>query len=603
MAITPINSAETVPVSSLAGRNLFTQSTPAGRERRLDVSAAVSSNPPGSAALTGPVQTLREPVSTLVGALIQDNIRQGTTFGRSGNPAGQSPAVTVAAPDFPRLTTTFPPASARTAADTVQVTPAAPAAGGVVQPLTAAGVPQTAPSAPAAVEQAAPVQVAPAAQAGVPAVESPAAAGIGPATVAAPAAIEPAVTVRITPAVPGTGAATRPLAAPGPPQATLAAPAAGALARPADQAADAIVDNALFISDILGRVGFIPADLVEEPFFVTPSPLLTALQENQDLTPLQRNALLVNRALDGLGFIPAEPRDPLLIDVIPPGLAAREPTADPGLIQLTGIFLNLTLEDLGVEPRVGPELQPLTAAAETVTAADGTVLAGVAAEAAPADRLVPAATGEEVPVTPLPVAAPAAAAAAAAPPLAPAAATTPELIFPAEARFLTPELTPATLPVTMFPDRTPYVIVVYRLDNPALPAAGPEPLDRQVPQPTPLPAIHPVADARLRQLQQHFGEGRGPEATERRPALSPAIRTEQAIRTALGRLNADLAAQELPLHLVLARNDQGFALDVYDCSFNELCRLTYDIPISMDDVTGLLARLEQETGLIVDTAS
>lgn len=612
MAITPITPAETIPVSSLAGRNTFTEAIPASSEGGGGVSTAVSSNPPGSAALTGPVQTLREPVSTLLGALIQENIREGTVPGRIVTQAGQGPAeasvpgpaAPVPVPDLGRPATTFALVAAPTAADAVQITPVAPAAGGEVQPLAAPAIGPAAQAVPAAVDPVLPLRLTPAAPVSVTTGEPSAAPETGPATVAATPSAESAATVRLTPAVPDAGTAPQPPAAPVPPQTNLAAPAAGALARPADQAAEAIVDNARFISDILTQVGFIPADLTDEPFLVTPSPLLTALQETQDLTPFQQNVLLVNRALDDLGFIPAEPRDPLLIDVIPPELVAREPTADPGLIQQTALFLNRTLEDLGVEPRIGPELQPLTAAAATVTGADGTVLAGAAAQAAPAaDRLVPAAAGEEVPVTPLPVAAPAAAAAAVAAPLAPgAAAAAPEPTFPAEARFLTPELTPGTLPVTMFPDRTPYVIVVYRLDNPAPPAAGPEPVDRQVPQPTPLPAVHPVADARLRQLEQHFGEGGGPEATKPRPAPSPAIRAEQEIRTALGRLNADLAAQKLPLHLVLARNDKGFALDVYDCSFNELCKLTYDIPVSMEDLTGLLGRLEQETGLIVDTA-
>ncbi len=64
-----------------------------------------------------------------------------------------------------------------------------------------------------------------------------------------------------------------------------------------------------------------------------------------------------------------------------------------------------------------------------------------------------------------------------------------------------------------------------------------------------------------------------------------------------------MAVQGLPLHLVFGKHEGGFALDVYDCSYKEACLLSYDIPISLDNLMGVLGNLDHETGIIVDTTS
>ena len=78
---------------------------------------------------------------------------------------------------------------------------------------------------------------------------------------------------------------------------------------------------------------------------------------------------------------------------------------------------------------------------------------------------------------------------------------------------------------------------------------------------------------------------------------------EKSIRLTLGQVNADMAAQGSPLHLVFARHEDGFALDVYDCSYNEACRLAYDVPIPLDSLPEVLGNLQHETGIIVDRKS
>ncbi len=102
--------------------------------------------------------------------------------------------------------------------------------------------------------------------------------------------------------------------------------------------------------------------------------------------------------------------------------------------------------------------------------------------------------------------------------------------------------------------------------------------------------------ATLRQAWAHYQvrayEGKIPPAT---PV------GEKNLRQVLTQVNADMAANGLPLHLVFARNEVGYTLNVYDCSDNELCRLTRDVPLKFEDAT--ITNLLQETGIMINTTS
>ena len=69
----------------------------------------------------------------------------------------------------------------------------------------------------------------------------------------------------------------------------------------------------------------------------------------------------------------------------------------------------------------------------------------------------------------------------------------------------------------------------------------------------------------------------------------------------LKRVNDDLAEHDVLIRLVLSKDDEGFALDVYDCTNQTECRIINDIIINVDELSILLRNLHQETGLLVDT--
>ena len=80
------------------------------------------------------------------------------------------------------------------------------------------------------------------------------------------------------------------------------------------------------------------------------------------------------------------------------------------------------------------------------------------------------------------------------------------------------------------------------------------------------------------------------------------VGVETKVPLMLTQVNADMAANGLPLHLVFARNEAGYALNVYDCSDTELCRLTRDVPLNFEELTATLETLRQQALVLAGQA-
>jgi len=348
-------------------------------------------------------------------------------------------------------------------------------------------------------------------------------------------------------------------------------------------ALEAIQQNAQLVNTTLqnlGQTATVPT--VENLFFTTPSPLLTALQQTQELTPAQQNALLVNETLQNLNFVPAAPLNPLLVNELPPTLAAAEITENLNLVQQNAQVVNETLLQVGPATPPGVVQQPQ---ALPVAPAAAPQITPVAAAAPPAATAI----------------APAATATASITTAATTTTTTTAVTIPVTVQFPTQGFSPATFQLTLFPDRTPYVLVVYQPNDPAPLPHDPAPVDREVPPADPVVPTPRTGEARLRQL--HLPQGGSLRRTDYYTSQATVGQAEKSIRYSIGQVNAEMAAQGSSLHLVFARHENGFAVDVYDCSYNEACRLAYDVPIPLDNLPGVLGNLQHETGIIVDTAS
>lgn len=69
----------------------------------------------------------------------------------------------------------------------------------------------------------------------------------------------------------------------------------------------------------------------------------------------------------------------------------------------------------------------------------------------------------------------------------------------------------------------------------------------------------------------------------------------------IAQINDQLEIQGTKIHLVLVADDEGFAIDLYDCSDTTVCRSIHDISIGPSDLPILLARLVRQAGIMVDT--
>ena len=373
---------------------------------------------------------------------------------------------------------------------------------------------------------------------------------------------------------------------------------------PADASATPIVNaiqqNALRINEILQNLNFVSDERVNPLLINQIPPNLAAADNIRGLDTIQQSALLINETLQNLNFELTRPVDPLLINQIPPDLEAADIIRNLDIIQQNVLLINEALLDIGVEPTVDSTVQPLSPATVQEVAATEEETDATLTVAAPQNVNVPVTEPEPVATTAVPAVAQPPTLPTLTPTVAPAVVT-----IPIPARFMTEGgLTPATLPVTLFPDRTPYVHVVYRLNDPAPPPGSPEPINREVLPTTPVDRTLPIGDARLRQLllrgERELGKTRNLQYSSSRPTIGQA---EKSIRYTIDQINSDMAVQGLPLHLVFAKHEGGFALDVYDCSYKEACLLSYDIPISLDNLMGVLGNLDHETGIIVDTTS
>ncbi len=356
----------------------------------------------------------------------------------------------------------------------------------------------------------------------------------------------------------------------------------------------AIQLNALLINETLRNLDFASTTPADTLLFNQRSPFLTALQATQELNIIQQNTLQINETLQNLNFVPAAPTNSLLINETPPALEASEILPEQNLNQQNEQLINDTLLDLDFELSSDGTVQPLPSTAQDIAVTEEEIDPTLTAAAPQNDTIILADTGLTTTTvvaaaqpTPLPT---------------PTVATT-GVTIPVTATFLPQQLTPSTLPFTLFPDRTPYVHVVYQLKDPAPPPGSPEPINKEVPLATPVTKPRALGDALLRQILRR---GKEKERTRDMPHTTiqaTIARAEKHIRYTLDQVNSDMAAHGLPLHLVFAMHEDGVALDVYDCSYNEGCLLSYDIPIELDKLTGVLDNLQHETGIIVDTKS
>lgn len=113
--------------------------------------------------------------------------------------------------------------------------------------------------------------------------------------------------------------------------------------------------------------------------------------------------------------------------------------------------------------------------------------------------------------------------------------------------------------------------------------------------------ITPIA--RIGAFTQHWNREREGEESPRHPRRQLTPNEESELRHLLTQANTGLEQRHILLRLVLTKDETGYALDVYDCTNDDICQVVGDLVISLDDLPALLRNLEEQSGLLIDTVS
>lgn len=144
-------------------------------------------------------------------------------------------------------------------------------------------------------------------------------------------------------------------------------------------------------------------------------------------------------------------------------------------------------------------------------------------------------------------------------------------------------------------------MVVYEIKDPAAVVTNvqPKPLRPDIEPMIAVQQTQPIGRLLGGRREQRV---RGREGRSRRMmALDDASVRE--VRRLLAEINTQFAAQGTMVHLTMVEDEDGVAIDLYDCSDSNVCRCIHDISIDIADLPVLLARLQKKTGIMVDMVS
>lgn len=353
--------------------------------------------------------------------------------------------------------------------------------------------------------------------------------------------------------------------------------------------------NSVLPTALQGRVQtFVP--LATSLLTTVKDPVAVTVAATQNLSPAQQAALLGNEALQTLNLEPTSPAEPLLATGTTPDLTTILESEGLSPAQQAALAVNETVQTAIETQNLTPAQQaaltvnqatqtleaPLAVPETTITPATAGIT-GQTPPPGPAETTVTTGTATGVTVTP-----------------AATAATPTATATPATETTVAREGVNPVQPAAAQPIQYRNAFAVYEVRNPTPPPTDPVPTRKDLNPPVPIGRVRPVDPLVLRQEWEKRKKikrketGR-PEETELRPPLA-----EKAIRDLVRQTNENLAASGVPLHLVLAQNEEGFALDIYDCSDDAVCEMAQEVPLDLNNLLTILDNLEHEAGIIVN---
>ena len=339
--------------------------------------------------------------------------------------------------------------------------------------------------------------------------------------------------------------------------------------------------------------------LATSPLNIVKNPVAVATAATQNLTTAQQAALLGSEALQTLNLEPTSPAEPLLATGTTPELTSITESQGLSPAQEAALAVNETVQ-------TALETQNLTPAQQAALAANQATQTLVAPLVPPENTsptATPLVTGQ-----PLPPGAGAATLATGTTATVvetpgvnlATTATTPTQTATTTATTVVNEVLNPAQPATAQPIEYKNAFAVYEVRNPTPPPTDPLPTRKDIHPPLPIGRVRHVDPLVLRQEWEKRKKNRSKEtgSQEETPPRPPLA--EKSIHQMIKQANEDLAASGVPLHLVLAKNNEDFILDIYDCSDNAVCQMTQEVPLDLNNLLTTLDNLEHEAGIIVN---
>lgn len=87
---------------------------------------------------------------------------------------------------------------------------------------------------------------------------------------------------------------------------------------------------------------------------------------------------------------------------------------------------------------------------------------------------------------------------------------------------------------------------------------------------------------------------------ERRSETEERDHVGLALQQLVDQVNGSLLGHDVEIHIVLLRRDGGYALEIYDCTDLEVCRIIKDREVIISELPSLLKNLQEGAGLLLD---
>jgi hypothetical protein len=136
---------------------------------------------------------------------------------------------------------------------------------------------------------------------------------------------------------------------------------------------------------------------------------------------------------------------------------------------------------------------------------------------------------------------------------------------------------------------------IYEIKNPQPPGRPESPHQES---PSPVNGVRPVI-----RIRHYTGRRRRPGSWKRSPPAAAPTAEEKKLGHQIAQTNEKLEKHQVPIRLVLIAADEGFFLEVYDCTDQQVCRAVRDLEIDAAQLPFFLTKLQQEVGLMIDTIS